>query len=79
MFGPSRFGHSTFSLSRFGLSRFGHSRFGPGFNVSDGWKPDLAELWKEACGILPIPEKLRNFNICIHTDNMSCVFGMKDG
>jgi hypothetical protein len=29
--------------------------------------------------LLLISEKLKNCHICIHTDNMSCVFGMKDG
>jgi hypothetical protein len=29
--------------------------------------------------LLLIPEKLRNSHILMHTDNASCVFGMKDG
>ncbi len=27
----------------------------PEGNVSDGWKQDLAKLWQETSGILPIP------------------------
>jgi hypothetical protein len=29
--------------------------------------------------LLLIPEKLKNTHIRMFTDNMSCVFGMKDG
>ncbi len=44
-----------------------------------GNKTGTLEIMALLLPLLLIPEKLRNCHICIHTDNMSCVFGMKDG
>jgi hypothetical protein len=44
-----------------------------------GNKTGTLEMMALLLPLLLIPEKLRNSHICILTDNMSCVFGMKDG
>jgi hypothetical protein len=44
-----------------------------------GNKTSTLEMIALLLPILTIPDQLRNCHICIFTDNMSCVFGMKDG
>jgi hypothetical protein len=44
-----------------------------------GNKTSTLEMIALMIPLLTIPDKLANSHICIFTDNMSCVFGMKDG
>jgi hypothetical protein len=44
-----------------------------------GNKTSTLEMIALLLPILTIPNQLKNCHICIFTDNMSCVFGMKDG
>jgi hypothetical protein len=44
-----------------------------------GNKTSTLEMIALLLPILIIPDQLKNCHICILTDNMSCVFGMKDG
>jgi hypothetical protein len=44
-----------------------------------GNKTSTLEMIALLLPLLTIPDQLRKCHICIFTDNMSCVFGMKDG
>ncbi len=44
-----------------------------------GNKTSTLEMIALMLPLLTIPDQLRKCHICIFTDNMSCVFGMKDG
>jgi hypothetical protein len=48
-----------------------HKRFGN--------KTATLEMFALLLPLMLIPEKIKKSHICIFTDNMSCVFGMKDG